>query len=379
MSSRAVRALRGELGIPMIPHAVSEDSEGNSSEEDDPVARRPTAFALMHSDDDSDDESSSEQESANGEKVAESGSERSDGATEDHQRGKDALRKVEGQDPELDKKPRAIAVGEEDLDALLDEFREKYDIQPELGSDHGGDSATLESSAHHACPFDTILSNLNSRDLDYEYSMRTSLLNNLDDGGANETASTANASRRTQMRSKAPLFGPTRDGWTRPPRLVGGGMGMATYDRDPRVLPWPYRTISSTVPLSQWCTFVHSDSHRRDCDDYVHVIRQSADINALVMFVAHHPYVTTALLQLTTVLYQTNHMQQGMQLLQRTLWIYESSALVSFVQNLQQPQQHKRTFLMDCEQPENAPFFDSLFRLVHVSSIAGCVITSLIT
>ena len=157
---------------------------------------------------------------------------------------------------------------------------------------------------------------------------------------------------------------------------------MTTYDRDPRMLPWPYRTANTgnstcttgcCVPLSQWCTFVHSDSYRRDCEDFTRVVRQSGDLNALVLFVAHHPYVTTAILQLTTVLYQTNHTQQGLELLQRSLWIYESSSLVSFVQNLQQLQNQKRTYWMDYDQPENQPFFDSLFRLIHVSCIAGYV------
>ena len=358
----------------MIPSAVSEDDAedgDDSSGEEEPFVPRPTAFALMNNDDDDDESEESDIERENDENV--DGYE--SGSAYGQQDSAGILRQENRPGPEQDDKKPAAANDnndeEVDLDALLDEFREK-DINPRA-NDSGGNLAGHESSAQQqqqlACPFDFILDSFDSRDLDYEHSMRASLLKNLDDGG-NEKAS-----RKTSTRSKAPLFGHTRDGWIRPPRLVGGGLGMTTYDRDPRILPWPYRTVESgTLPLlSQWCTLVHSDSYRRDCEDFTRVIRQSGDLNALVMFVAHHPYVTTALLQLTTVLYQTNHSQQGLELLQRCLWIYESSALVSFVQNLQQSQTQKRTYLMDYDQPENQPFFDALFQLIHVSSIAGYV------
>lgn len=147
---------------------------------------------------------------------------------------------------------------------------------------------------------------------------------------------------------------------------------MTTYNHEPRMLPWPYPTVAPSVPMSQWCTFVHSTEYTRDCADF-HIIRQSGDVNAMILFVAHHPYVTTALLQLSLVLYQTNRSHEGMALLHRCLWIYESSAWIGFVQNLRHCDNGPQTYLLDYDQPENKPFMQALFRLVHVSSIAGYV------
>jgi hypothetical protein len=159
---------------------------------------------------------------------------------------------------------------------------------------------------------------------------------------------------------------------------------MTTYDRDPRPIPWPYKhgsndpdqeaqpdnqqgamnTNALEVDEKQCFRFMHSDSYKQDCEDYRH-IQQSGDMNSLVMFVAHHPYVTEALLQLTLVLYQTQHSAEGLALLRRCLWIYECSSLLNFTRELDGD-----TF-MDFDLSENATYFRALFRLVQVSNIAG--------
>jgi hypothetical protein len=158
---------------------------------------------------------------------------------------------------------------------------------------------------------------------------------------------------------------------------------MTTYDRDPRPIPWPYNSVSndqdqdqvqpdnqeggidaSEVDEKHWFTFMYSETYQQDCEDY-RQIQQSGDLNALVMFVAHHPFVTDALLQLTTVLYQTNHSQEGLSLLRRCLWIYECSSLLNFTRELD-----CRAF-MDHDQKENSTYFRALFQLVQVSNIAG--------
>ena len=388
MSSRAIQALRGRAGaLPEIPPTVSEDGDESSEEENDEVtvSKRKPAFAFMLEDEDEDDE----EESSDDESLPRSGKSGDAGAGPDEgeddgpEKEKEAKKKLPaGAKREEAEKAEEEVEEEEDLDALLDEFREKDDnINSEDDADDQPDHACGGNNQRPSCPFDILLDNLDARDLDYEYSMRTSLLNDATGGEA-----PSSSAKRTR---KAPLFGAARDGWIRPPRLVGGGLGMTTYDRDPRLLPWPYNTdvTTTSLSLSQWCTFVHSDSYQRDCNDYATVIRQSGDLNALVLFVAHHPYVTTALLQLSTVLFQTNHSAEGRAMLHRCLWIYESAALVSFVSNLQQQQQYGNdkkkggggVFLMDHEQPENQPFFDALVRLVQASHMAGLSRTSLAT
>ena len=123
-------------------------------------------------------------------------------------------------------------------------------------------------------------------------------------------------------------------------------MGMTSYDRlngEAVQIPWPYtrgsgdiaadETITgdpsqqalSVVDPSRWYTFQQSDTYMRTISDYQQ-IQQSGDVNALLLFVAHHPYCTDALLQLGSVLRQTNHPHEAQQLLKRCLWVFECAA-----------------------------------------------------
>ena len=142
---------------------------------------------------------------------------------------------------------------------------------------------------------------------------------------------------------------------------------MTSYDRDPRELPWPYNSIDLAEGYGEadrWFTFMHSGSYQKDLQDYEH-IQQSGDLNALFLFVAHHPFAVEALLQLVTVLYQTNHSHEGLSLLRRCLWIYERSSLPAFMRELD------GTTLMNFDEEENTIYFNALFRLVKVSNVAG--------
>ena len=117
---------------------------------------------------------------------------------------------------------------------------------------------------------------------------------------------------------------------------------MATYDDlqqqqrgDGIGVPWPYSRVDALQDPYRWYTFRHADTFEKDVAGYQR-IQDSGDVNALALFVAHHPFVTEALLQLTMVLYQTNQSQNGLALLQQTLWIYECAALMSFQPTYQQ-------------------------------------------
>jgi len=158
----------------------------------------------------------------------------------------------------------------------------------------------------------------------------------------------------------------------KPPNYVGGGIGMTTYDdHGPRPLPWPYNDsvgeqkghVTAWTNEKRWFKFMHSDSYQKDLEDYEQ-IQASGDFNSLVLFVIHHPFVTDALLQLSTILYQTNHSQEGLSLLRRCLWIYESSSLLSFARQLDGGS------FMDADHHENSTYFQGLLKLVKVSNIA---------
>lgn len=247
---------------------------------------------------------------------------------------------------------------EEDIDALLAEFQEK-DEQDVL----------VKPSSENTNPFASILSQLDLRDLDYDYSSRNALIV--------ETGVPDSSSYR---KSRQPLlFGPAREGWTRPPSYVGGGIGMVRLsDLDPdspaAKLPWPYNEISTiqdtddiwsgTADLSNWFLFLHSPDFASQVEDF-RKVQQMGDFNTLMLFVVHHPFVTEALFQASTVLYQSNHGAEALSLLRRCIWIFECASLSGFSKALDS------LHLMNYDTSENKVYFDSLLRLMKVSYIAG--------
>jgi hypothetical protein len=272
---------------------------------------------------------------------------------------------------------------EDDLDALLEEYK----IQDgELG---GATGATASSGPKESAWYSILTQDIDIRDMDIDYVMRTSLM------GSSEGNHLPRSVPRRGHRHGA-VFGPPRDNWPRPPHFVGGGIGMTTYDDDDsrthpvtpplssdgtrpgngivRSLPWPYNAMKQgderCPTLDKWFKFTFSDNYKRDCQDF-ETIRASGDANALAMFVAHHPFVIEALLQMSAVLYQTSQSQEGLSLLKRALWVFECASLNSFLTV------EGRIGLMDLDLTENRNFFDALFRLVRVSYVAGLTRASL--
>ena len=257
----------------------------------------------------------------------------------------------------------------EDLDLLLAEF-EVYDKKVTRREDNEMPLQDQEqkqepTTAH----FKIITTTLDTRDMDFDYAMRTTLLGRPD----LPEASSTRRSRTTH------LFGPPREAWKKPPHYVAGGIGMTSYDETPNTVPWPYTTKSqkedrTNIPRTnpkQWFTFKFSETYIKQLEDYRR-IQRSSDANALAIYVAHNPYVTEALLQLAAVLYQTNQSQDGLSLLRRALWILECSSVMGF-----QPHKLQSSCFLDKDRMENECYFSALFRLLQVSSVAGCIRTSL--
>jgi Transcriptional repressor TCF25 len=367
MSTRAIRALRGESSsnvnvshLSVVPDVDSDDDGSKDLVERHHTA--PISFSILLEDSD-DDSLHEENEPLNSD-------DRADG--EDSQNSPFRIpSKTYGIRSDATKSNVRENVVDEDIDALLSEFQQ-MDCTQQL---HG--STDLPSVLSENFPFDFILKSFDARDLDVDFTMRTSMLH---------AARVDELSNQPRKLPSSSLFGPPMDGWIRPPRYIGGGIGMATYDtlndQSSYLLPWPYSdstyrtTLSSCdeattcnvpeLPCSRWCTFLFSNLVTRDVQDYF-TIQRTGDANALVMFIAHHPYVTEALLQLSNVLYQTNHGSEGLLLLRRCLWTYESSSLPSLVSQLVQG----RAFLMDSDRKENTTFFQALFRLMQLSSASG--------
>ena len=340
MSHRAIQRLRQEREAQLDPDANSDDESEEEDEGEFTAPVKKTAFVAMIDDDSSseedDESSSSSDEKDQGAEAEETSPSPPSGAKPKSEDNKEPV--------------------EEDLDDIIEEFKAQ-DMDPGGGEDSDGGGDNYAPSF-----YGVITSNMDVRDLDVDYVMRTSLLGGT--AGSDPASSRGSANRRGR---KNFIFGPPRDNWVRPPTIVAGGMGMTTYDAEPRALPWPYSDMKegdSNPGPERWFCFKYSDSFERDCQDYQR-IKATGDPNALAMFIADNPYVTEALLQLSTVLYQTNQSQEGLALLRRSLWIYECAALSSFTK------MDGKTCLMDCGQRENLFFFLSMFRLVRSSYAQG--------
>jgi Transcriptional repressor TCF25 len=120
----------------------------------------------------------------------------------------------------------------------------------------------------------------------------------------------------------------------------------------------------SALEQPVWYTYTFSEEYQRDLTDFRQV-QQSGDLNALIMFVAHHAFVPEALLQLSTILYQTDHQAEGLTFLRRCLWVYECAALRPFARAVE------GSAFLDSRQLQNHTFFQAMRRLVQVSGIAA--------
>lgn len=342
MSNRVLRRLRDDQADLLLGGIPAEDEDEESSDDEDDPPQKAAGFALMMDSDEEDEDDSEEEEddSTPQEKIA-----------------------VVLQKKSESKGAPVLASGvveekEEDLDAVLEEFK-LQDDEAEYGPDGLDDK--------YSTYYDTITSNIEVRGLDIDFVQRTSLLGSNEDGAPSRN-----------RRGRQQIFGPARDNWPRPPHYVGGGMGMVTYEtaREVPAIPWPYSEMKAgderCPELKRWFIFTYSDSYERDRDDLERV-KMSGDPNALALYIAHHPFVVEALLQLSTVLYQTNNSQEGLSLLMRALYTFESASLNSFLQV------EDRLGFMDHARPENEQFFSALFRLIRVSHIAGLPRASLAT
>lgn len=331
MSYRAIQRLREERECALRDDKGSDNEE----DEDDALPARAKGFAASFID----DSSSS-----------------SDGESEVQEVDTFAKRgfhaKVIDDEPSGSDGRKALTVtieeNEEDLDELITRFKEQDDDEPQK----------VESISASSSWFEILTSSIDLRDLDFDYVMRNSL-----HGGGDGGQSSRAGSRRSKQSN---IFGPPKDGWPRPPRYIGGGIGMVTYENSPRQLPWPYSDLKSgderCAPDSKCFSFQYSDSYQWDCKDY-ETVQMSGDINMVALFLAHHPWFVPSLICLATVLYQTGQSQEGLVLIQRALWVYECCFLHSFI---------KKTFgFMDHDLPENQPFFETLFRMVRISHVAG--------
>jgi len=262
-------------------------------------------------------------------------------------------------------------------DFMVDEVEEKEDdIDAILAEFQTTDAASNEFKDIHKNKrswFQDIVDNLNPPDLDLEFVIRINLHGRFPKGG------TVKGPKKGCQNF---IFGPPKEGWIRPPHYIGGGIGMESYDKEKESIPWPYsqKNIVTNcdngnakrdwIESKNWYTFRYSDTYKKTLELF-HQIQQTGDVNALAMFIADHPFVPEALLQLSKVAYQINCKQEGLALLRRSLWIYECSSLNSF-----SPHREATSFL-DMNRQENKGLFETLLQLIKVSTVSGAMRTTL--
>ena len=360
MSGRALRKLRQEREAALAAEQEEDDDDESEEEEEIAPTRSKPAFALMHDDSDS---------------ISSSSSNESEDEQEDEAPRSEPLAtekpKQEEKLPETDQ--------EENLDDILEEFQEQ-DLQKQSAVPSSGDAQADAEEAEARSYFSILAQGLDIRDLDVDHVMRTSLLSAEPPG----QTPTLEALRKSKRKRQIFLFGTPAnlDLNVKPPHYVGGGIGMNSYDGDAqshRSIPWPYSsddTEETTEDLNfnlpsfvkdpkRWYTFLHSDSYERDYQDFKR-IQEMGDLNALVLFVAHHPFVTEALMYLGLMMYQVNQGQEGLAFLRRCIWVYESATLVSFIARSLGGQ-----VFLDYDISENKTYFNALFRLARVNDMAG--------
>lgn len=378
MSARAIRKLREEREAAAALAAMEEEDDEDSDEEDgrgnNSKTKQASAFAMMNDDSSSSSESEDEEENVKETQPIE---------------GKTTSEIVNLlEEDEEETKP------EENLDVLLDEFKEQ-DHQKQSSSTGNDAGRTNDDVLASSSCFQELFMGMDVRELDVDFVMRTSLLSA--EPVAENNRNRGNNKRRSRQTF---LFGNPRDmnlsNSAKPPHYVGGGIGMSSYDRDTssntsseNQIPWPYsgllnddNDIDNQLPNSvlwkdqrRWFTFQYADSYERDCQDFRR-IQESGDMNALVSFVVHHPFVVEALVTLGMMLYQVNQAQEGLTFLRRSLWVYESATLPSFSGRVSE---HQASFWMDYHRHENKMYFDALFRLARVNNIAGYVVLRLLS
>ncbi|KAG7346622.1 inositol-pentakisphosphate 2-kinase [Nitzschia inconspicua] len=367
MSHRALRRMRQEREPQFLALQDNNNSSDESSDDDaEPVSSKPsTAFAMIDDDDDDDDDDSSSSSKPNP-RSSSAENYAMDAATTATAAKNVSITKKQSIDEQVD-----------DWDALLQEYQLK-DEERQQGQDPVTNNGTKSVPNYYGI----ITAGIDSRDLDIDHVMRTSFVGG-NTGSDNQSSNSKPRSSRRGNRQNF-VFGPPKDNWPRPPHYVGGGMGMASYDdlqkedtnSSPIHVPMPYYHMEEDdlrrPPLSQWFQFTFSDSYHRDMDDF-ETIEESGDANLMAMFVAHHPFIASALLQLSKVLYQTRQNQDGLALLKRCLYVLECAALNSFLKM----EAYGRTALMDIFVEENYPFFHALFLLMRVSHVAGLYRTAL--
>lgn len=168
-------------------------------------------------------------------------------------------------------------------------------------------------------------------------------------GGGLAAGAARQRGTRQHLRSRGGVLVRAKDSW--PPYTGGAGLSMTTSG-------------------SMFC-YTRSTAWHAAQAEYSMCVN-SGDPHRLLDMLRKMPYHVGALLQMSELRAHTNDAAESAELLERALYALEIAWHPSFAGALR-----SGTARMDGSLPENAPFFDALFRHINLLGRKGCVRTAL--
>ncbi|KAG5191759.1 transcriptional repressor TCF25-domain-containing protein [Tribonema minus] len=385
MSARQQARLRQARGLELMePVPSPERSEAEESEEEDEQAMqrasKPATFAaLVDSSSDGDSDESEENTDGSG----------SDGGDELAARTKRLPSDPRGLEAAAVPKPSlsfcsshgGAAADDDDDDALLDGLISQLSGAAING---GAAAAAAGGGGGDASALDALLA-CDPRALSVDAEMRRKFGAGAAAAAADADAAAAAAAeqrggagggaRRRRGRAAAParggaaaalgnrrlLLGPPKEDWSRPPSLVGGGLGME------RAAPpaWlPRRQRAAHGGGAQWFAYRWSEEYAR-AQQRFEAAQATADPNNVALLLWQAPHHADALLQLGMVYAHTGQMDHASEFVRRCLYVLECAVL-------EPCKLASGRVRMDVTHPPNATLFGALFRHAQQCSMMGC-------
>lgn len=167
------------------------------------------------------------------------------------------------------------------------------------------------------CEDDTFLyTNPHGLDVDYIFSLNL---------GRHVTGISYGNSRRNKIRQvrRNQVFGLPKEEWPKPLNYINGGIQMVECTSPDW---WANQHFPLTV---QWYQFQYSSDYSRKQNDF-QIIRNSGDINLLILYLSVNPTHIDSLIHLSTLFTQLGQMDRASDLIRRCIYYHEVAYSSSF-------------------------------------------------
>lgn len=225
---------------------------------------------------------------------------------------------------------------DENVEDFLDEFVKKNE---QLESQIGGPTTSLAGRLQAIGVSESILQiTIDPKQMSWDQVIRNRFgaggigeqVNNNNNLNQLNNRNRSNNSRTNRLHaSKRWLFGQPDEDWSKPPSIVGGGMGMTRIHTE--FIPYSStKEILYNVFSFQWSKEYSKIAH------LYQIAKSTGDANYLVMFLANYPYYAEGFLDLAYIFCQMGQTERGIQCLRRVLYLYECASMEAFRPHLGQ-------------------------------------------